>query len=141
MPASQIAPVVVSLAHGSSGSQHLTVRLDPPDLGNVQIRLERPADAPARIEITAQRPETLALLQRDQPHLQQALDQAGIPAEGRTLSFHLGPQDQSPEREGQNRNGASPAMRFGPQDSDTDEAPRPASPVQRWWRVGLDITA
>ncbi len=141
MPATQLTPVIVSLVHNSVGPQHLTLRLDPPELGNVQIRLERPPDAPARIEITVQRPETLALLQRDQPHLQQVLDQAGIPAEGRTVSFHLGPQDQGSQRDGQSQNRTSPVTAPGPQNSDTDDLPPQTLPVQRWWRAGLDITA
>ena len=80
-PAAQVAPALCSLAQASDGSSRLTLRLDPAELGHVQIRIDRPQDAPARVEITAERPETLALLQRDQPQLQRALDQAGVPLE------------------------------------------------------------
>ena len=93
-PAAQIAPPLISVAQSASGTHRLTIRLDPPELGTVQIRVERPADAPTQVEINVQRPETLSLLLRDQPHLQHALDQAGVPTEGRTLSFQLDPQDQ-----------------------------------------------
>ncbi len=71
------------------GAQRLTVRLDPPELGQVQIKIDRPSDAPARVEITVQKQETLTLLLRDQPQLQRALDQAGVPADGRTVTFHI----------------------------------------------------
>ncbi len=86
-PTEHNAPVLVSTAHGPDGAQRLTVRLDPPELGHVQIRIDRPTEAPARVEITVERAETLTLLLRDQPQLQRALDAAGVPAEGR--SRHL----------------------------------------------------
>jgi flagellar hook-length control protein FliK len=73
-PVAQVAPALVSLGNTSDGTQHITMRLQPPELGQVQIRIERPADAPARVEITVERSETLTLLLRDQPQLQRALD-------------------------------------------------------------------
>ncbi len=83
----QIAPALVSLAGGPAGTQRLTLRLDPVELGHVQIRIDRVRDAPPEISITADRPETLLLLQRDQHQLHRALDQAGIPADGRQVIF------------------------------------------------------
>ena len=86
----QIAPALVSLAGGSAATQRLTVRLDPVELGLVEIRIERTENAPPEVSITADRPETLLLLQRDHRQLQKALDQAGIPAEGRLVTFQSG---------------------------------------------------
>ncbi len=83
----QIAPALVSLAGGPAGTQRLTLRLDPIELGHVQIRIDRVRDAPPEVSITADRPETLLLLQRDQHQLHRALDQAGIPADGRQVIF------------------------------------------------------
>ena len=77
------------MGHAPDGAQRLTVRLDPPELGQVQVRIDRPPDAPARVEITVEKPETLTLLLRDQPQLQHALDQAGVPPEGRSVTFHI----------------------------------------------------
>ena len=77
------------MAHAPDGTQRLTLRLDPPELGHVQIRIDRPPDAPARVEITVEKPETLTLLLRDQPQLQRALDQAGVPPDGRSVTFHI----------------------------------------------------
>ncbi len=36
----------------------MTLRLDPADLGIVQVRIDRPADAPAHVEVSVSRPET-----------------------------------------------------------------------------------
>lgn len=89
----QIAPVLVSLAGGPAGTEQLTVRLDPAELGLVEIRIDRAPNAPPAVSITADRPETLLLLQRDQHQLHWALDQAGIPVEGRQVTFQPGPPD------------------------------------------------
>ena len=73
----------------------MTLRLEPAELGQVQIRIDRPQDAPAQVDISVQRPETLTLLLRDQPQLQRALDQAGVPADGRSLTLHMAPPDSA----------------------------------------------
>ena len=41
----------------ADGAQRLTVRLDPPELGQVQVRIERPR-TPARVDITVEHAET-----------------------------------------------------------------------------------
>ena len=98
-PASQVAPALVSLGHAPDGAQRLTMRLDPPELGQVQMRIDRPPDAPARVEITVEKAETLTLLLRDQPQLQHALDQAGVPPEGRSVTFHVASPEPAPRSE------------------------------------------
>ena len=130
----------------------MTLQLDPPDLGQVQIRIDRPQDAPAQVDITVQRPETLTLLQGDQPQLQRALDQAGIPAEGRNLNLHLAPPEPGgatfgasagadPGQGGGNGAGTSSGGQGRPADaSESDQDDTPAS-LPRWLRAGLDITA
>lgn len=159
-PAEQIAPALVQMGHAPDGAQRLTVRLDPPELGHVQVRIDRPPEAPARVEITVEKPETLTLLLRDQPQLQRALDQAGVPAEGRSLTFHLASPDTAQRSEpatapapgvaagglsgdgshGAPRQGGQPARQEGDaQDgNDADFAPIAAP---GWMRAGLDITA
>jgi hypothetical protein len=59
----------------------LRVALEPPELGRVEVRIARGADGDT-VRILAERPETLALLQRDQRELGRALDQAGVQAGG-----------------------------------------------------------
>ena len=87
-PADQAAPALLSLTQGP-GSRTLILQLDPAELGLVHIRLDRPEQGPASVSLTVQRPETLALLVHDQAQLHRALDQAGVPADGRTITFHL----------------------------------------------------
>ena len=88
-PAAQAGAAFVMLARQPGEAQSLTLHLQPPDLGRLAINIEQPKDSGARISLTAEQPETLLLLMRDQPAMHKALDSAGIAAEGRTLSFHL----------------------------------------------------
>lgn len=86
-PARQLAPVVVSLALGR-GDEALTIALDPGELGRVEVSIGQGKDA-GQVRIVAERPETLALLQRDQRELDRALTQAGLGDVARSLSFSL----------------------------------------------------
>ncbi len=84
-------PVAVSLLNTAPGTSHMSVELRPDALGSVHIQIDRAPDTPTQIHIVAERPETLALLQRDAPQLQRALAQAGLPHEAMTLTLHAAP--------------------------------------------------
>jgi hypothetical protein len=87
--AAQVAPVIVALTRVGD-TDRLTVQLAPAELGRVQVHVERHKDGPTLVTLTADRPQTLDLLVRDQNALHRALDQAGIPADARSVAFHLG---------------------------------------------------
>ncbi|MCA3418742.1 MAG: flagellar hook-length control protein FliK [Roseomonas sp.] len=87
IPARQLAPVVVSLALGR-GDEALTIALDPVELGRVEVSIGQGKEA-GQLRIVAERPETLALLQREQRELDRALNQAGLGDMARSLSFSL----------------------------------------------------
>jgi hypothetical protein len=63
--------------------------LNPVELGMVQVQIDRPVNGPAQVSITAERADTLQMLQQDQPQLRRTLDAAGIPSDGRVISFHV----------------------------------------------------
>lgn len=100
----QVAPIAIALASGPGRSPRLTVALEPEELGRVEIRIERATDTEAAtIHVLAERPETLALLQRDARELDRALQQAGIKvAEGGT-SFGLSDQERPAREQSGNR--------------------------------------
>jgi Flagellar hook-length control protein FliK len=157
-PAAQITPALVSLSSRPDGTSTLTMRLEPSELGQVRIAIERPQDAPPRVDITVERSETLTLLLHDQPQLQRALDQAGVPSEGRSVAFHLAapapsarPETQifatpsgAPAYAGDDRRGPpreplqQPQRQAGEPEADQSDAVLPP-PI--WLRAGLDITA
>ncbi|HVC59543.1 MAG TPA: flagellar hook-length control protein FliK [Acetobacteraceae bacterium] len=155
-PVHQVSAALVSLARAPDGGQRMTLRLEPATLGQVQIRIDRPQDAPARVEIVVQRPETLTLLLRDQPQLQRALDQAGVPADGRSLSLHVAPPESGvspgsassgaaagsdPGQGGGNGGGTRSGGQGQPGGAAEPEPDDPSAPLTRWLRAGLDITA
>ena len=86
----QIAPAVVRLALGEDRSR-LQLELNPQSLGHLSIAVQRGSDGTANIALTAERPETLALLQQSGAQLSHALDRAGVATEGRIVTFHLAP--------------------------------------------------
>jgi flagellar hook-length control protein FliK len=93
-PAAQLAQAVTSLHVGADGSSHVTIKLDPVELGQLQIRITRAPDGTASVNVAVERPQTLASLQGDLGHLHQALDRAGLP-EQRSISLHLAGTDQA----------------------------------------------
>jgi flagellar hook-length control protein FliK len=87
-PLQQLAPALLTLAKTADGNQQMTIRLHPAELGMVQVRIER-ALSGSTVEITAEKSDTLRALQQDQPQLHRMLNEAGIPAAGRTVTFHV----------------------------------------------------
>jgi hypothetical protein len=155
------------MSHAPDGAQRLTMKLEPPELGQVHIQIDRPTDdTPARVAITVERPETLQLLLRDQPQLQRALDQAGVPAEGRSITFHVATPEPTARAEtamAPTPAGSSAAMGGDLSHSASRQGGRSTQPEAetgassatdhnedlgavavtstRWLRAGLDITA
>ncbi len=93
----QVAPALVQLSHAAGGGQ-LTLQLNPGELGRVHIQIDRAADGSASVHVTADRADTLQLLVADQAQLHHALDSAGLPQDGRTLSLSLAkPEPTAPD--------------------------------------------
>lgn len=141
--------VVLSGSGQHAGApQTLTVHLAPAELGRVEVRIERTSGGPARIELTAERPETLVRLVQDQSQLHHALDQAGIPAENRTLHFTLATSSSSAGgsagssfNSGGAQNGAQHRQQSGQNSPWTHDDIELTPSVATWSRAGLDITA
>jgi hypothetical protein len=105
-PARQIAPFAVALALGPDASLNLT--LEPVELGRVEIAIERNG-MDATVSVHAERPETLALLQRDRVELERALANAGFGADGRGATLHFGNGGDNAERRGQRGHFTAPS--------------------------------
>jgi len=156
-PHQQIAAALV----GATAPHSLTLRLSPEALGQVEIHISRPPDGPASVRIAVERPSTLQLLHQDQPELQRALDQAGLPPD-RSISLHLaqpepppalplhtaaaaspGPgQDASSSGMGSNAQGGTGQHANRPPRGLTAAPDTPAeSQTIAWQRIGIDVTA
>lgn len=89
-------------ARSQSGARQFDIRLDPPELGRVEVRLSIDATGKAEAHMTADQPETLSLLQKDSSSLTQALRDAGLDVSQSGLNFSLRGQGG---QGGQNNNG------------------------------------
>ncbi|MDB5413152.1 MAG: hypothetical protein JWR10_1487 [Rubritepida sp.] len=87
-PARQVASVAIALAFTPGPSNGFDLSLEPPELGRVQIRVQREGDSHS-VRVTAERPETLALLQRDRHELDRNLAEAGLRVDAGGIDFSL----------------------------------------------------
>ncbi len=88
-----VAAHISKFANNTSGintNQTLLVRLDPPELGNLRIRLKFGADNSIKAHLTAEKPETYMMLQRDAQSLERTLQQSGFDTS--SISFELAHQ-------------------------------------------------
>jgi flagellar hook-length control protein FliK len=74
----------------------IRIRLDPPDLGEVDIQLEF-RDLRLSAAVSAERSDTLELLQRDSRSLVRALREAGLELADADLSFAHNGRDERPD--------------------------------------------
>ncbi|MDP2124684.1 MAG: flagellar hook-length control protein FliK [Parvibaculum sp.] len=79
------------------GVNRFDIRLDPPEMGRIDVRMEVRRDGHVMAHLTVEKPETLELLQRDARALQQALNNAGLNADENSLNFSL--RDQNGDEE------------------------------------------
>jgi len=86
--------VQIQKAFGDGGDR-ISIQLKPAELGRVEVHLNVGKDGHVAAVITADRADTLDLLQRDARILQNALQDAGLQADGNSLSFELKSQDQA----------------------------------------------
>ncbi len=76
-------------ARSQSGAKQFDIRLDPPELGRVEVRLSIDATGKASAHVSADQPQTLDLLQKDAPTLTRALRDAGLNVSQNGLNFSL----------------------------------------------------
>ncbi len=91
-----VAQMIEKKTSGSEkATQELTVLLDPPELGRMQIQLSMEKDGVMKVHLLTENQETLSLFQRDAHALKSALDSAGIQVDSSSLTFDLASGDQS----------------------------------------------
>ncbi|MBT4689298.1 MAG: hypothetical protein HOK21_01070 [Rhodospirillaceae bacterium] len=73
-----------------NGLDKMTIRLDPVELGRVDVKLEIGHDGRVLALVAADRPETLDLLKQDSRSLEKALQDAGLETDENSLDFSLG---------------------------------------------------
>ena len=80
-------------ARAKDGKNSFSIRLDPPELGRIDVRLDIDRTGHVTSRLIAERPDTLDLLRRDAPQIERALQDAGLKTSDNGLQFSL--RDQS----------------------------------------------
>lgn len=116
------------------GSNRFDIRLDPPEMGRIDVRMEIQRDGTVQAHLTVEKPQTLDLLQRDARSLQQALNDAGLQTNSDSLNFSLG--DQGSGANAQDYSGTSSS---GGQSANNVQANEEAA-VTQIYNVNLSAT-
>ena len=99
-----IAGVAVEISNmAQAGKNHFEIRLDPPELGRIEVRLDVDHDGHTTTSLIADRSDTLNLLRQDSSGLERALQDAGLKTTGNGLQFSLRDQTMG------NQQGNTPA--------------------------------
>ncbi|MGW5959315.1 flagellar hook-length control protein FliK [Methylorubrum thiocyanatum] len=135
-------PMTIGL-RSLSGMNRFAIRLDPVELGRIDVSLDLDKEGgKARAHLVVDRPETLALLQRDASALQQALAQAGFDVGAEAGGIDLSLRSETGSQQG-NRDGESASRGrsdTGPGGRDDIAAPLDRLPLRHLRAVsGLDI--
>jgi flagellar hook-length control protein FliK len=108
---------VAITAQAQVGRNRFEIRLDPPELGRIDVRLDVDSKGQVTSHLTVDKPETLDLLRRDAPQLQQALEDAGLKTGDSGLQFSL--RDQSSSSGGQGNGSNQTPQRLVVAEDDT----------------------
>ena len=99
-----------------SGKSRFEIRLDPADLGRIDVRIDVDRSGRVTSHLTVEKPETLSMLRQDAPQLQRALDDAGLKTGNGGLQFSL--RDRSSSKQDGNETGRN-AQRLVISDDET----------------------
>ena len=94
----------------ANGATKFQIRLDPPELGRVDVSLEMKGDS-ATVRLVVERSETLDFLARDSRTLERALQEAGVKTDAGQMEFSLGQQGREhADERGGNGQGSRPGL-------------------------------
>ncbi len=87
-------------ASARKGKSSFEIRLDPADLGRIDVRINVDRNGQMTSHLMVEKPETLSMLQQDAPQLQRALHDAGFKTGDGGLQFSLRDQSSSGQNSG-----------------------------------------
>ncbi|MCH2546201.1 MAG: flagellar hook-length control protein FliK [Alphaproteobacteria bacterium] len=119
-PADQVA-VHISKAI-ADGSSKMEIQLKPHEMGRVDVRIETDSDGRSQVIVTADKRDTLEMLQRDARGLERALADAGLKTDSNSLSFNLrGGDGQQHAQSERDNNSNKPAFDMNANYAQIDE--------------------
>lgn len=93
-PATQMVSATIQKAVKAGDNTNIKLNLDPPELGRVEVKMSIDGDNTTKIVLTAEKPETYMMLQKDSDALQRAMAEAGLDMDNDgSLSFELASED------------------------------------------------
>ena len=133
-----LAGLAVEIAgQALTGKNRFEIRLDPPELGRIEVRLDVDKNGGVTSHLIADRADTLDLLRRDASGLERALQDAGLKTSDNSLQFSL--RDQSGQQQQEHQQ--STAARLVVTDDSVPAAGAAASALNAYAsrRGGIDI--
>jgi flagellar hook-length control protein FliK len=104
-------------ASAKNGKSSFDIRLDPAELGRIDVRIDVDRNGQVTSHLTVEKPETLSMLQQDAPQLQQALNDAGLKTGSGGLQFSLRDQSSSGQNSGNQTGGNAHRLIISDEDS------------------------
>lgn len=145
MPNTAIALQIAK--HVAKGVSTFEIRLDPAELGRVDVKLELAQDGRVTAHLAVERPETLDLLQRDAKALEQALRDAGLDTDDASLEFSLNDGSSNQANADGSRPGDASEGRSDNKDASADQTSETtrvtalaARQLQAAARGGIDVS-
>ena len=121
-----------------NGVNRFEIRVDPPELGRLDVTMEVQSDGKVRVHMVVERAEALDFLQRDARALEKALADAGLDADSDSVSFSLEQNDQD-ANSGQNEEFDATDTNGHGDDNEPTEIPVSGTPRQYLSATGVDI--
>ncbi|AGH98454.1 flagellar hook-length control protein FliK [Micavibrio aeruginosavorus] len=112
-PATQAVAAAITKTAQNNGDSTLSMRMDPPDLGKLEVHVRFSKDKTMKAHMVIEKPETFLMLQRDSSALERSLQEAGIDTGNGGLSFELADQSHDWSRDGNGRGYEGGAGRNG----------------------------
>ena len=133
-----VVPIEIGL-RAMAGSRQFDIRLDPDELGRVDVNLSISDKGEVSAKLVVDRVETLHLLQRDARTLERAFEQAGLkPSDGGVDITLRDPSDQSAFRQNRQQDEAPQRARQPDGTELAEDAPLSIDPIpqRRFVRLG-----
>lgn len=88
-PAIQAAAAVIAKNAKEGGAQTISMRLDPPELGKLQVEMKYKKGDPLKVHVVLEKADTASMFMRDAHALESTLKEAGLQLDGSSLSFEF----------------------------------------------------
>lgn len=103
-PSTQMIATTISRAAADGQSKNITVKMDPPELGRVEVRMEFTKEKTLKVHLAVEKQETYLMLQRDVHVLERTLQNSGIDTAG-GMSLELAQDGNMFGQNGDSRDG------------------------------------